>query len=81
MKGSQLRLAFAALMALHGLIHLLGPAKAFGWGSVSQLQAPISTEGGLLWLLAALLLLASAVGIALQVPWWWLLALPAVLLS
>lgn len=81
MKGSQLRLAFAALMALHGLIHLLGPAKAFGWGSVSQLQAPISTEGGLLWLLAALLLLASAVGIALQVPWWWWLALPAVLLS
>jgi len=80
-KGSQLRLAFAALMALHGLIHLLGPAKAFGWGSVSQLQAPISTEGGLLWLLAALLLLASAVGIALQVPWWWWLALPAVLLS
>ena len=27
-----MRIALAVLIGLHGLIHLLGPAKAFGWG-------------------------------------------------
>ena len=78
---SPLRIALAALIALHGLIHLLGPAKAFGWADVSQLRAPIAPGAGLLWLLAAVLLIAAAVGIALGVPRWWYPALPGLLLS
>lgn len=76
-----MRIAFAGLIALHGLIHLLGPAKAFGWGDVSQLRAPMSPEAGLLWFLAAVLLIAAPVGLVLGAPWWWYPALPGVLLS
>jgi len=76
-----MRIALAAFIALHGLIHLLGPAKAFRWADVAQLRAPISPEAGVLWLLAAVLLIAAAVSLVLDAPWWWYLALPGVLLS
>lgn len=76
-----MRIALAVLILLHGLIHLLGPAKAFGWADVSQLRAPISPTAGLLWLAAAALLTAAASGLVLRAAWWWYLALPGVLLS
>jgi hypothetical protein len=76
-----MRIAFAILIALHGLIHLIGPAKAFGWGNVTQLRQPISTAGGSVWLLAAVLLIASAVAVAISARWWSYVALPGVLLS
>jgi hypothetical protein len=76
-----MRIAFAVLVGLHGAIHLLGPAKAFGWAEVSQLRAPISPDAGLLWLLAAALLLTTAVAFTLNTAWWWYLGLVGVLLS
>jgi len=76
-----MRIALAVVILLHGLIHLLGPAKAFGWADVSQLQAPISPAAGLLWLGAAALLIAAATGLVLRASWWWYPALPGVLLS
>ena len=76
-----MRFALAALIALHGLIHLLGPAKAFRWTDASPLRGPISPGAGLLWLLAAVLLIAAAAGVALGVPRWWYPALPGLLLS
>ena len=76
-----MRIALVVLIALHGLIHLLGAAKAFGWADVSQLRAPISPEGGVLWLLAVVLLITGAIGLVLGASWWWYPALPGVLLS
>lgn len=76
-----MRIALAVFILLHGLIHLLGPVKAFGWADVSQLRAPISPAAGLLWLAAAVLLIAAATGLLLRAPWWWYPALPGVLLS
>ena len=76
-----MRIALAAFIALHALIHLPGPAKAFGWTDVNQRRAPIAPAAGLLWLLAAVLLIAAAVGVALGVPRWWYPALPGLLLS
>jgi hypothetical protein len=76
-----MRFTFAMLVGVHGLIHLLGPTKAFGWASVPQLQAPISPAGGVLCLAAAVLLVGSAAGLAIGARWWWWLALPGVLLS
>jgi hypothetical protein len=76
-----MRIAFALLVAAHGLIHLIGPAKAFGWADVTQLRHPISPTTGVLWLIAALLLVGSAVAVALSARWWWYLALPGMLLS
>ena len=77
-----MRIALAVLLALHGLIHLMGPAKAYAWADVcTQLRAPISPAAGLLWLLAAGLLVAAAVALMLGAPWWWYPALPGVVLS
>ena len=58
------RWVVVAVLAGHGLIHLLGVAKAFGWAEVSELEQPIGPGGDVVWLLAAVLVLASAVLIA-----------------
>jgi hypothetical protein len=75
------RLAFALLIVMHALLHLLGTTKAFGWAVVPQLRSPITPVAGLLWLLAAILLLGAAIGVALAVDRWWWAALPGILLS
>jgi hypothetical protein len=79
---SALRWVVVAALVGHGLIHLLGVAKAFGWVDVPQLRQPIGVEGGVLWLLAAILVLASAVCIAAGAPtWWWVVAAGAAAVS
>jgi hypothetical protein len=72
------RWVVAAVALIHGLIHLLGAAEAFGWGDVEQLAEPISELAGLWWLLAAALLVSLAFAVVLRWRWWWLLALVAV---
>jgi hypothetical protein len=52
---------FAAIILIHGLIHCMGFAKAFGYGNVTQLSKDISKPSGLFWLLTALLFTAAAV--------------------
>ncbi len=42
-----MRWIFAAIAILHGLIHFMGPAKAFGWDEFPQLELPISRAMGL----------------------------------
>lgn len=76
-----MKIALAVLIALHGLIHLIGPAKAFSWWNVSQLRQPITQASGMLWLLAAVLLIGTAIAMSVGTRWWWYLALPGVLLS
>ena len=62
---------FAGLIGLHGLIHLMGFAKAFGYASLPQLVQPISRAMGLLWLFAAALILgASVASLVLPRSWW-----------
>lgn len=76
-----LKILFIAVVALHGLIHLMGAAKAFGWVDVAALQHPISKLGGVSWLAASVLLVATAVLLAVGVHGWWLVAAPALILS
>ena len=40
---------------VHGLIHLMGFAKGFGYADLPQLTQPISRAWGLAWLAAAVL--------------------------
>lgn len=70
-----------ALLVIHGLIHLLGFAKAFDLAQPPQLQAAISRPMGILWLAVAVLLLVGAGMVLLAVRWWWIPAALGVGLS
>lgn len=76
-----LRLAFIALIVIHGLIHLMGVAKGFGLAELSQLTQPISRPMGGVWMAAALALLATAVALVVAPRWWWAIGAAAVVLS
>jgi len=55
-----MRWAIAAVIGLHGLIHLMGFAKAFGYAELPQLTQPITRPWGTAWLAAAVLVVLSA---------------------
>lgn len=76
-----MRFLFAFVIAVHGLLHLLGTAKAFGVAELPQLTQPISRPLGLLWLAAALLTLAAALTALAWPRHLWLVGGAAALLS
>lgn len=71
----------AALIVIHGLIHLLGVAKGFGWAEVAQLSAPISTAMGVAWLAAAVVVTTAGVLFAAGVTCWWVVGAFAAVMS
>jgi len=73
-----MRIAFNGLLIIHGLIHLMGFAKAFGLAELPQLTQSISRPIGVLWLVAGLLMIASALTPG---RWFWLIGGIAVVLS
>ena len=76
-----MRLVFAALLILHGAIHLPGFVKGLGLATVPQLRAPITAREGWWWLGVALLLaVTAALWLASSRYWPWV-AVIAVLLS
>lgn len=70
-----------ALLALHGGLHLIGVAGAFGLAQLADLAAPISRAWGCAWAFAALLLLAAAVLRARDARTWWMVGVPAIIAS
>ena len=76
-----MRSAFAVVLTVHALIHLMGFLKAFGLVDATQLTIPISRSMGVVWLVAAMLLLASSVALFAAPRWFWLLAVVGVVTS
>ena len=77
-----LRWGVVAVLVGHGLVHLLGAAKGLRWSAVPALEEPIGAGIGVLWLVAAALVLLSAGLMAHGVPtWWWAVALVAAAVS
>jgi hypothetical protein len=74
-------LLFAVFLGLHGLIHLLGAAKAFGWAALPQLTRPISPTMGGLWLAAAVLFGAAAAALFVWPRGWWAIGAVAIVVS
>lgn len=68
-------------MASHGIIHLLGFARAWFRFPAKGLTQPISKLTGIFWLLAAALFIAACVLFGLQKEWWWMASAPAICLS
>ena len=80
-RNRRVKALFIVFVVSHELIHLMGPAKAFGYAALPQLEEPISKSLALVWLLASAALLATA---ALFVIWprgWWMLGAVAAILS
>ncbi len=76
-----LRILLSLLLVLHGAIHLMGFAKAYGWAKVPALTLPISKSMGALWSIAAVLLVIASVMLLLASDRWWIPAGVAVVLS
>lgn len=76
-----MKVAFLLITCAHALLHVLGFVKAFGLNPLPQLTIPISRPLGLLWLAAALLLIAYAALFALQHRTAWIVGCLAVILS
>jgi hypothetical protein len=76
-----IRWAVGLIVLIHGLIHLMGVAKGFGWSDVSQLTEPISTSMGVAWLIAGVAVLAAGVMLLAGVRGWWVVGAGAAIVS
>jgi len=72
---------FALLLVAHGLIHLLGFAKAFHLADLPQLTQPIPRLVGALWLISAIFFLAAAASLLMNVRAWWAIAAAGLVIS
>lgn len=76
-----LKYFFAFIILIHGLIHFMGFAKAFGYGNITQLTKYISKTNGLLWFLVAILFVMATVLFLLKKESWPYLAIIAAVIS
>lgn len=84
-----IRLIFSGVIIIHGLIHILGFVKEWNLAPVSNLSGKtlIAITGvtakitGTLWLIATLLLIATAVFYLMQKEWYWLPGFLAIIIS
>lgn len=76
-----LRIFLAILLAAHGVIHLMGFAKAYGLAKAPALTMSIAKPMGALWAIAAVLFLIAFALLLLGSDRWWIPAGIAVLLS
>jgi hypothetical protein len=72
---------FAFIVFIHGLIHLIGFAKAFGYGNITQLTKEISKPMGMVWLATAILFAVAMIGFLMKKESWPVLAVIAVIIS
>jgi hypothetical protein len=70
-----------ALIGVHGLIHLMGFAKGFGFAELPLLTQPISRAWGLGWLLASLLMATTSGMLAVGARNYWIAGAFALLVS
>jgi hypothetical protein len=75
------RIFFLILVTIHGLIHLMGFTKAFQYAEMKQLTIAISKPVGLLWLIATLLFVTSAILFLLKKDVWIIFSIAAVVIS
>lgn len=75
------RLVFLLLLPVHGLIHLMGFAKAFHLTKIEQLTREITKPAGVLWLTAGLLFVFTAILLLFRNEQWWIPGVLAVVSS
>lgn len=76
-----MRVALAAVLVVHGLIHVLGFVKAFGLAALPQLTRPIPPAMGVVWLIAAVLFVLAGAALFVWPRWWWAIGAVAIVVS
>jgi len=76
-----MRVVFLIIVILHGLIHLLGFVKGFGFKEVKALTLPITKPMGVLWLIAAALFVTYGISYVFNSKYSWVFGLVAVVIS
>ncbi len=76
-----MRLVFIFLVVIHGLIHLMGFAKAYKLADVNQMSLDISKPVGMFWLFVSVLFIVTAILFLLRYEWWFAISLFSVLIS
>jgi len=76
-----LKYFFAFILLIHGLIHFLGFAKAYGYGNITQLTKYISKINGLGWFLVAILFVLATILFLLKKESWAYIAVAAAVIS
>ncbi|MBD0779927.1 hypothetical protein HPE56_19180 [Maribacter sp. ANRC-HE7] len=76
-----MKTVLTCLIIIHGLIHVLGFAKAIDFGNLTQFTKQISIPMGVIWLLTGLLFVLTALILVLKSGAWPILALITVVTS
>ena len=76
-----MKLVFAIIILIHGIIHLMGFVKAFQLADINPVTQSISKPLGMLWLFTALFFVIAAVLFYLKIEWWFVLAFIAIFIS
>jgi hypothetical protein len=76
-----MKIIFVLILVIHGLIHLMGFAKAFGYGSITQITQEIPMPIGILWLATALLFVVTTFLFLRQKYEWSIVGIIAVIIS
>src|SRR3989339_1517407 len=76
-----MRIAFLIIVVLHGLIHLFGFVKGFGFKEVEELTLPISKPLGIFWLTATVLFIIYGILHYANNKYAWFFGLFAVVIS
>jgi uncharacterized membrane protein YidH (DUF202 family) len=76
-----MKVLFALLITIHGLIHFIGFAKAFGYGKIEQITKEIPKPMGMIWCITALALIIVGILFLLKKDGWSILAIIAAIVS
>ncbi|MCL6461676.1 hypothetical protein SAMN05444372_11291 [Flavobacterium micromati] len=76
-----LKYILSFFIVIHGLIHFIGFAKAFNFGTISQISKEISKPVGLLWLGTAFLFLFVTILFLLKKEAWMIVGITAIVIS
>lgn len=76
-----LKIIFTIIIAIHGLIHLMGFFKAYDFAALIQLTQSISKSIGILWLTTTILFAVTIFLFVANKELWWVVGFLAVILS
>lgn len=76
-----MKIFFFIVLTMHSLIHIVGFIKSYNLIELSELTNPIPRIQGALWLITSILFFICLYGLWFDYSWWWMLAIPAVILS